>query len=76
MASDTKEPARKQKRTGYRVRDRVWTARGQGTIKYVFPRGPHGKNTYSVVLGNTRFGVVFNEDELAPVSDIIMLSLN
>ena len=69
------DQGQKRKRTGYRVRDRVWTARGQGTIKYVFPRGPHGKNTYSVALGNTRFGVIFSEDEIAPVADIITISL-
>lgn len=63
------------KRVRYRVRDRVMTARGEGIIKHVFPRGPHGKKTYAVDLGNTRHGVIFHEDEIAPVSGAVAIQL-
>ena len=55
---------RKPKRAVYGIQDKVRTLRGEGIIKYVFPRGPHGKNAYSVDLGNKRIGVIFAEDEI------------
>jgi len=55
---------RKSKRAAYDVRDKVRTLRGEGIIKYVFSRGPHGKSAYSVDFGSKRVGVIFGEDEL------------
>ena len=52
------------KRAAYGIRDKVRTHRGEGIIKYVFLRGPHGKNAYSVDFGNRPVGVIFNEDEI------------
>ncbi len=58
---------RKLKRAAYGIRDKVKTLRGEGIIKYVFPRGPHGKKAYSVEFGNKRVGVIFDEDEITLV---------
>ena len=55
----------KRKPVAYGIRDKVRTLRGEGIIKYVFPRGPHGKNMYSVDFSNKRVGVIFNENEIA-----------
>ena len=55
---------REPKRAAYGIRDRVRTRRGEGIIKYVYPRGPQGKNAYSVDFGNRPVGVIFNEDEI------------
>jgi hypothetical protein len=55
---------RKPKRAVYGIRDKVKTHRGEGVIKYVYPRGPHGKNAYSVDFGNRPVGVIFDEDEI------------
>ncbi|OGA22285.1 MAG: hypothetical protein A3I02_04525 [Betaproteobacteria bacterium RIFCSPLOWO2_02_FULL_67_26] len=55
---------RKPKRAAYGIQDKVRTLRGEGIIKHVFPRGPHGKNAYAVDFGNKRFGVIFAEDEI------------
>ena len=52
------------KRAAFGIQDKVRTRRGEGTIKHVFPRGPHGKNAYSVDFANKRFGVIFAEDEM------------
>ena len=55
---------RKPKLAVYGIRDKVKTHRGEGIIKYVYPRGPHGKNAYSVDFGNRPVGVIFDEDEI------------
>jgi hypothetical protein len=55
---------REPKRAAYGIRDKVGTRRGEGIIKYVFLRGPQGKNAYSVDFGNRPVGVIFNEDEI------------
>lgn len=52
-------------RTEYRVRDTVRTARGEGVIKFVFPRSRNGKIAYSVNFANKRLGIIFHENELA-----------
>jgi len=57
-------PGRKPKLAAYGIQDKVRTHRGEGIIKYVYPRGPHGKNAYSVDFGNKRVGVIFAEDEI------------
>ncbi len=57
----------KPKRAAYGIRDTVRTLRGEGIIKYIFPRGPRGKNAYSVDFGNKRVGVIFDEDEITLV---------
>ena len=54
-------------RAAYGIRDKVRTRRGEGIIKYVYPRGPHGKNAYSVGFGNRPVGVIFSEDEITLV---------
>jgi len=54
----------KPSRAAYGIRDKVRTRRGEGTIKYVYPRGPNGKNAYSVDFGNRPVGVIFSEDEI------------
>jgi hypothetical protein len=51
-------------RAAYGIRDKVKTRRGEGIIKYVYPRGPNGKNAYSVDFGNRPVGVIFSEDEI------------
>jgi hypothetical protein len=56
----------KLKEAEYRALDRVSTLLGEGVVKHVYPRGPHGKNAYFINFGNRRVGVVFSEDELAP----------
>jgi hypothetical protein len=58
---------RKPGRAAYGIRDKVRTRRGEGTIKYVYPRGPNGKNAYSVDFGKRPFGVIFSEDEITLV---------
>ena len=55
---------RKPKRAAFGIQDKVRTLRGEGTIKHVFPRGPHGKNAYAVDFANKRVGVIFAEDEI------------
>lgn len=57
---------RKAEQTEYRVLDAVKTARGEGVIKFVFPRARNGKIAYSVNLANRRLGIIFHENELAP----------
>jgi hypothetical protein len=52
----------------YGVRDKVSTRRGEGVIKYVFPRGSYGRNAYSVDFGIRPVGVVFNEDEITLIA--------
>lgn len=59
---------RKPKRAAFGIQDKVRTLRGEGTIKHVFPRGPHGKNAYSVDFANKRVGVIFAEDEITFVA--------
>ncbi|MBY0268658.1 MAG: hypothetical protein K2X06_02140 [Burkholderiales bacterium] len=58
----------KTNRTQYRVRDPVRTARGEGVIKFVFPRSRNGRIAYAVNFANKRLGVIFHENELAPGS--------
>ncbi len=58
---------RKTIRAQYRVRDTVRTVRGEGIIKFVFPRGRNGKTAYSVNFANSRLGFIFHENELALV---------
>lgn len=58
---------RKPRGAEFRALDRVSTLRGEGVIKYVYPRGPRGKNAYCVNFGNRRVGVIFHEDELVPL---------
>ena len=48
----------------YRAMDRVDTPRGEGVIRHVFRAPIDGRNTYSVVVGQARVGVIFSEDEL------------
>ena len=55
---------RKSKRAAFGIQDKVRTLRGEGIIKHVFPRGPYGKNAYSVDFANKRVGVIFAEDEI------------
>lgn len=59
---------RKSGQTEYRVLDTVRTARGEGVIKFVFPRARNGKIAYSVNFANRRLGIIFHENELAPPS--------
>jgi hypothetical protein len=59
--------SRKPGPAAYGIRDKVRTRRGEGIIKYVYPRGPHGKNAYSVDFGNRPVGVIFSEDEITLV---------
>lgn len=53
------------KRTKYRASDTVKTVRGEGVIKFVFPRARNGKIAYSVNFANKRLGIIFHENELA-----------
>ena len=55
---------RRLKPLAYGIRDKVRTLRGEGIIKYVFHRGPYGKNMYSVDINDRRIGVIFDEDEI------------
>lgn len=57
---------REMNQTQYRVRDTVRTVRGEGVIKFVFPRSRNGKVAYAVNFANKRLGVIFHENELAP----------
>ena len=52
------------KRTVYVAGDKVRTSSGEGIIKHVYPRGPHGKSAYCVSFSNRRAGVIFSEDEV------------
>lgn len=59
---------RKTDQTAYRVLDTVKTARGEGVVKFVFPRARNGKIAYSVNFANRRLGIIFHENEIAPSS--------
>lgn len=59
---------RKTGQAEYCVLDTVRTARGEGVIKFVFPRTRNGKVAYSVNFANRRLGIIFHENELAPSS--------
>lgn len=50
----------------YRASDTVKTVRGEGVIKFVFPRARNGKIAYSVNFANKRLGIIFHENELVP----------
>lgn len=49
----------------YRASDTVKTGRGEGVIKFVFPRARNGKIAYSVNFANRRLCIIFHENELA-----------
>lgn len=49
----------------YRASDTVQTVRGEGVIKFVFPRTRSGKTAYSVNFANKRLGIIFHENELS-----------
>lgn len=51
--------------TKYSTRDIVKTVRGEGVIKFVFPRTRNGRITYSVNFANKRLGIIFHENELS-----------
>ncbi len=57
--------ADQKKLTKYSARDIVKTVRGEGVIKFVFPRTRNGKIAYSVNFANKRLGVIFHENELS-----------
>lgn len=61
----TMSQAKQTARTKYRPSDTVKTVRGEGVIKFVFPRSRTGKTAYSVNFANKRLGVIFHENELA-----------
>ena len=63
---------RKRKSNGaaYSPFERVRTLRGEGIIKHVYPQRLRGKTAYCVNFGTRRLGVVFDEDELTPVSNL------
>lgn len=57
--------ANSKKQTKYSAKDTVKTVRGEGVIKYVFPRTRNGKIAYAVNFANKRLGVIFHENELS-----------
>jgi hypothetical protein len=61
---------RKSNGAAYRAFERVQTLRGEGIIKHVYPERLRGKIAYCVTVGTRRIGVVLNEDELTPVSNL------
>jgi len=61
-----KRAKRQTSRAEYRPSDTVKTVRGEGVIKFVFPRARNGKIAYSVNFANKRLGIIFHENELAP----------
>jgi len=54
----------------YEAPERVQTLRGEGIIKHVYPETLRDRIAYYVNFGSRRLGVVFDEDELIPVSNL------
>jgi hypothetical protein len=61
---------RASKSAAYKTSDRVQTQLGEGVIKHVYPRRLRGRTTYCVNFRSRRFGVVFDERELAPAGKL------